>query len=365
MFDDDQVTALLSALSRYQRAVVATLAARRVAVVADLPGADAYFDAYAPGFALLVSDAAELLAGFATTPTVDLATAHLMRERLEALLGPEGEEEEEPDEVVPALLFNAAVILDLALRAWSEPGQSEKWAFTTLSASFAYGYQLDENRHQKPGPSAEDAEVARQLVDLEAVGGLGEPLTAVEFATLEGQSCDVSTLMRTKFRTIAAAVEAAPPRHVYAYGYVAPLRVMIYRNALATKGLPARTRLFTAAELDVDGPQTIDGHRLLTIGTGGTHGRTGRFCVDCDDGWVYFLEETTLRPTRISGMPSTFADMLEAFDRVVADTTADGGPAAGEQLKESIHKIDPTVERFDTAFWDSVVAAVASGAYAP
>ena len=49
---------------------------------------------------------------------------------------------------------------------------------------------------------------------------------------------------------------------------------------------------------------------------------------------------------------------------VVADTTADETPAAAEQLTEAIKKIDPTVERFDTAFWDSAATAVASGAYA-
>lgn len=63
-------------------------------------------------------------------------------------------------------------------------------------------------------------------------------------------------------------------------------------------------------------------------------------------------------------MPATFADMLEAFDRIVADTTADEGPGAAEQLTESINKIDPTVERLDTVFWDDAAAAVASGAYA-
>lgn len=364
MFDDDRVTAMLSALSSHQRAVVATLAARRAAVVADLPGADAYFDDYAPGYALLVSDASELLAGFATAHTVNESSAQAMRERLEALLGPEGEEEEEPDDIVPALLFTAASILNLALRTWTEPDRSAHWAFTTLSENYAFAYQLDQNRRQKPGPSAEDAETTRQLADLEAVRNLGQPLTAAEFAALEGQSAEVGRLIRAKFRTIAAVDDAVPQRHVYTNSYVAPLRVMMYRNALATKGLPARTLLFTAAEPDQDGPQTVDGHRLLTVGTGGARNRSGRFCIDCDTGWVYFMEGTTLQPLRVSGMPSTFADMLEAFDRAVADTAADEGPGAATQLLESIRKIDPTVERFDTAFWDSVAAAVASGDYA-
>lgn len=364
MFDDDRVTAELSAFSPYRRAVVATLSARRAAVVADLPGADAYFDEYAPGYSLLMSDALELLAGFATEPPADLVGAQVMRERFEALLGPEGEEEEEPGEIVPALLFNAALIVNLALRAWAEPERSDHWAFMTLSESYAFAYQLDQSRHQKPGPSAADAEIARQLADLEAVSGLGEPLTAADFAALEGESDELSTLIRTKFRTIATAVEVAPQRHLYAHGYVAPIRVMMYRDALATKGMPGRTLLFAAAEPDQDGPQVSDGHRLLTIGTGGVQDRTGRYGVDCDSGWVYFIDGATLRSTRVAGMPSTFSDMLEAFDRIVADTTGDEGPAAAEQLTEAIKKIDPTVERFETAFWDSAAEAVASGAYA-
>ena len=364
MFDDDRVTAALSALSPYRRAVVAALAARRAAVVADLPGADAYFDDYAPSYALLISDALELLAEFATATTADLAAAHLMRERFEEILGPDGEEEEEPGEIVPALLFNAALIMNFALRAWVEPERSENWAFTTLSESYAFAYQLDQSRHQKPGPSAEDAEVTRQLADLDAISGLGEPLTAAEFAAIEGDSGELSTLIRTKFRTIATAIEAVPQRHLYAHAYVAPIRVMMYRDALATKGMPGRTLLFTAAEPDRDGSQAVDGHRLLAIGTGGVQKRTGRFCIDCDTGWVYFVEGATFRSTRVAGMPSTFSDMLEAFDRIVADTTADEGPAAAEQLTETIKKIDPTVERFDTAFWDSAAAAVAIGGYA-
>lgn len=364
MFDDDRVTAELSAFSPYRRAVLATLAARRAAVVADLPGVDAYFDDYAPGYALLISDALELIAGFATAPPVDLVGAQVMREGFEALLGPEGEEEEEPGEIVPALLFNAALIVDLALRAWAEPERSDHWAFTALSESYAFAYQLDQSRHQKPGPSAEDAEVARQLADLEAIRGLGEPSTAAEFAALEGESGELSTLIRTKFRTIAAAVEETPQRHLYAHSYVAPIRVMMYRDALATKGMPGRTLLFAAAEPDRDGPQVIDGHRLLAIGTGGVQGQTGRYCIDCDSGWIYFVDGATLRSTRVAGMPSTFSGMLEAFDRIVADTTGDEGPSAAEQLTETIKKIDPTVERFETAFWDSAASAVASGAYA-
>lgn len=96
MFDDDRVTAALSALSPHRRALVAALAARRAAVVADLPGGDAYFEDYAPGYSLLVSDAAELLAGLATGSEAGPASVQVMRERFEALLGPEGEEEEEP-----------------------------------------------------------------------------------------------------------------------------------------------------------------------------------------------------------------------------------------------------------------------------
>lgn len=343
---------------------MAGLAARRVAAVADLPGADAYFDDYAPGCALLISDALELLAELATVPTADQAGVRVMGERFEALLGPEGEEEEEPGELVPALLFNAALIVNLALRAWAEPERSEHWAFATLSESYAFAYQLDQSRHQKPGPSAEDVEVARQLADLDAIGGLGEPVAAAEFAALADGSRDLSTLIREKFRTIAAAVETAPQRHLYTNGYVAPIRVMMYRDALATKGMPGRTLLFTAAEPDRDGPQAVDGHRLLAIGTGGVRNRAGRFCIDCDSGWIYFVEDGTLRSTRVAGMPSTFADMLEAFDRVVDDAAADEGPSAAEQLTVSINKIDPTVERFDTAFWDSAAAVIASGEYA-
>jgi hypothetical protein len=364
MFDDDRVTAALSALSPYRRAVVAALAARRAAGAADLPGADAYFDDYVPGYTLLVSDAAELLAELTTGSEAGPAAVQVMRERLEALLGPEGEEEEEPAEIVPALLFNAALILDLALRAWAEPERSDHWAFTTLSEGYAFAYQLDQSRHQKPGPSSEDAEVARQLADLEAVAGLGEPLTAAEFAALEDESGELSTLIRTKFRTIATAVEETPQRHLYAHSYVAPIRVMMYRDALATKGMPGRTLLFAAAEPDRDGPQVIDGHRLLAIGTGGVQDRTGRYCIDCDSGWIYFVDGAMSRSTRVAGMPSTFSDMLEAFDRIVADTTGDEGPDAAGQLTETIKKIDPTVERFETAFWDSAASAVASGAYA-
>ncbi|MBS2531407.1 hypothetical protein KGQ20_01350 [Catenulispora sp. NF23] len=332
MFDDDRVTALLSALSPHQCAAVATQAARRVAVVADLPGADAYFDDYAPGYALLVSDASALLADCATAAAIDSAGVAVMRERLEALLGPEGEEEEEPGEIVPGLLFTAASILNLALRSWAEPDRRRHWAFATLSECYAFAYQLDHTRLGVPE---------------------ADPL-----------DLDINTLILAELRTIAAAAEAAPRRHVYANGYVAPVRVMMYRDALATKGMPAHTLLFDGAEPDQDGPRIVDGHRLLTIGTGGPRDRTGRFCIDCDSGWVYFVDGITSAALRVSGMPSAFADLLEAFDRVVAGSTVDAGPAAAERLMASVNRIDPTVERIDPAFWAGVAAAVVSGAYA-
>lgn len=332
MFDDDRVTALLSALSPHQCAVVATRAARRVAVVADLPGADAHFDDYAPGYALLVSDASALLADCAAATAIDSAAVAVMRERLEALLGPEDEEEEEPGEIVADLLFNAASILNLALRSWAEPDQRRHWAFATLSECYAFAHQLD---HTRLGVPEEDP------LDL-----------------------DINTLILAKVRTIAGAADAAPRRHVYANGYVAPVRVMMYRDALATQGMPAHTLLFDAAEPDRDGPWTADGHRLLTIGTGGPRDRTGRFCVDCDSGWVYFVDGTASGTLRVSGMPSAFADLLAAFDRVVADSAVAVGPAAAERLMAAVNKIDPTVERIDPAFWTGLAAAVAAGAYA-
>ncbi|WP_194923388.1 hypothetical protein [Catenulispora pinisilvae] len=332
MFDDDRVTGLLSALSPRQCAVVATRAARRVAVVADLPGADAYFDDYAPGYALLVSDASALLADCAAAAAIDSAGVAVMRQRLEALLGPEGEEEEEPGEIVADLLFNAASILNLVLRSWAEPERSRHWAFTTLSECYAFAHQLD---HTRLGVLEEDP------LDL-----------------------DINSLILAKVRTIADAADAAPRRHVYANGYVAPVRVMMYRDALATKGMPAHTLLFHAAEPDRDGPQTADSQRLLTIGTGGPRDRTGRFRIDCDSGWVYFVDGTASGALRVSGMPSAFADLLEAFDRVVADSAVEAGPATAERLMASVNKIDPTVERIDPAFWTGLATAVASGAYA-
>src|SRR4051794_29837090 len=116
MFDDDRVRELLADRTPYQRGLVAALAAWRVSVLAEFPGADEHFP-YAPGYTFLVVDAMALMADCATSQAEPSKAAQL-KDRFEEILGAEEEPNDEPEELVPFFFFNALMNIDTAVDVW-------------------------------------------------------------------------------------------------------------------------------------------------------------------------------------------------------------------------------------------------------
>lgn len=195
-WDEDVMLSSFEALSSYQQAVVAGLVAHRVGVLAEFPDIDQYFS-FAPGYTFLIEDVLRAIDKAVVAGEVDAAEAGALKERLEELLGPDGEEYEEPDGWGPANYVNVASMVDHALRAWARPGESATNGFTVLSSSDAFTAGLHDNE-----PTLEAVEVARQRADMEAVRALPEPMAEADLAALKAQSEEVREAIRAQFQVI-------------------------------------------------------------------------------------------------------------------------------------------------------------------
>jgi hypothetical protein len=195
-FDESAVLSSFEALSPYRRGVVAALAAYRAGVFADFPDIDQYFS-FAPGYAFLIEDTLRTLDQAIVAGQVDSAEAGALKGRFVELLGPDGEEYEEPEDWVPACYVNAASIVDHALRTWAEAGESQANGFQVLSDIDAFTAALLDNE-----PTLEILECDRQRADMDAVAGLAEPLSVADLAELKAQSEEVREGIRAAFQDI-------------------------------------------------------------------------------------------------------------------------------------------------------------------
>ncbi|MBS2535783.1 hypothetical protein KGQ20_23760 [Catenulispora sp. NF23] len=195
-WDEDVMLGSFETLSPYQRAVVAGLVAHRVGVLAEFPDIDQYFS-FAPGYTFLIEDVLRTIDKAATVGQVDAAEAGALKERFEELLGPDGEEYEEPDSWIAANYVNVASMVDYALRTWARPGESQTSGFVVLSSSDAFTAGLHDNE-----PTLEVVEVARQQADMAAVKDLPEPMTAADYAALKAESASLREAIRAQFQVI-------------------------------------------------------------------------------------------------------------------------------------------------------------------
>jgi len=195
-WDEDAMLSSFDELSPYQQGVVATLVAHRVGVLAEFPDIDQYFS-YAPGYTFLIEDVLRTMDQAALAGHVDAAEAGALKQRFEELLGPDGEEYEEPDGWVPACYVNAASMVDYALRTWAEADESRANGFQVLSDSDAFTAGLHDNE-----PTLEVLEIARQQADMEAVKRVAEPMSSSDFDALKAQSEEVREAIRAQFQTI-------------------------------------------------------------------------------------------------------------------------------------------------------------------